>query len=144
MNREILFRGFHEDVTGKTVITVDGVEKRSEWMYGCYCTKGYGGASFDCIEPKNDEEAYYTWKVIPQTVGQFTGLVDKNGKRIFEGDIVSDGAVMYTVEFHSSAWFKRFAKDKSAYSRLHYNANCLEIIGDIFESPDLIGGESNG
>ena len=64
--REILFRG-------KT--------KQGEWVYGL---PFYTNEIIDGIESK-DGKLYY---VLPETVGQFTGLTDKNGKKVFEGDIV--------------------------------------------------------
>lgn len=154
MNREILFRGFHECADGKTVIKVDGIGKRGEWLYGCYCAKGYGCADFDCIEPKDDDEgfiSYYNWEVIPSTVGQFTGLCDKNGKKIFEGDI-------FKTKHNDWKYIVTWQDDNSRYlgiaigieRQICYVGMCdkngksaVEVIGNIWENSDLIGDESN-
>ena len=134
--REILFKGFHECENGETVITVNGVEKHGKWVEG------------DLYHDMNEEDRPlvapingYGKDVISLTVSQFTGLTDKNGKRIFENDIVSDGVVNYVIEFYNSAWFKRFMRTQDSHSRLHYNANYLEVNGNIFENADLMEEE---
>ena len=73
--------------------------------------------------------------VIPETVGQFTGLTDKTGKKIFEGDILSSNwGYKGEVEF-----------DSIMYAKLEcvFNENC-EIIGNIHDNPELLGGAEDG
>ena len=86
-------------------------------------------------------------EVIPETVGQFTGLTDKNGKKIFEGDIIQGTIV--------SAWNKELIRceivyDKDAFISVERKRNRawvhkvkfakdIEVIGNIYDNPELLG-----
>lgn len=84
-------------------------------------------------------------KIVPETVGQFTGFTDKNGKRIFEGDIIRKTnkgrhSEIFTANIHTD--FR--VKEEVYYGPFeHLTESCeYEIIGNIHDNPELLkGGE---
>lgn len=121
--REILFRG-------KRVS--DG-----EWLLGsliCYTRKG---ELVCCIHGD-----YYSHAIDPATVGQFTGLTDKNGKRIFEGDILQNeegclfgASYRFRVEFCKGRFYGDSGGDLTVCSSEMY---LCEVIGNIHDNPELM------
>lgn len=108
--REIKFRG-------KTV--------NGQWVIGGYTKRG--GKHY--IIRDIDEPAI---PVIPETIGQFTGLKDKNGKEIFEGDKVTADDEIYDVIFNErfGAFELRYTGNTVAF----YLRRDIEIIGNIHEN----------
>ena len=157
MNREIIFRG-------KSIGT-------GEWLYGHLFKWGLQPPSnVPCIcvcVPKTWKETYDLYAVRPDTIGQYTGLRDKNGKKIFEGDIlrltIPDGSTRHFVV----EWANRnrllmplggFEHDGNAVRisgwcfnwdghRLYPSFRAgvpdnerMEIVGNIHDNPDLLKG----
>lgn len=87
-------------------------------------------------------------EVIPETVGQYTGLTDKNGKKIFEGDILREAyhpEQDVIIEWSDGSFgFRRVNKSKDCvYSNVRYMQNAmsrLKIIGNIYDNdnPELL------
>ena len=82
-----------------------------------------------------------------ETVGQYTGLEDKNGKRMFEGDIVLDEQSGYN---YLIKWFPEYACFSLANKNGHMEFGCDEIeiflndlvvIGNVTDNPELLKGE---
>lgn len=102
------------------------------WVYGDLLTNN----------PTPQILAFYgQYLVDKDTIGQFTGLLDKNGKEIFEGDIVrdSEGRISYVKWLIQRCGFvlvyERFDKDiTGSYGKIEH----LEVIGNIHDNPELI------
>ena len=82
--------------------------------------------------------------IIPETIGQYTGSTDKNGKKIFEGDICqhrsyySDNIVISVVTY-TDGQFLAMADENSGFNL----SDKLEIIGNIHDNPELLKGGNN-
>ena len=128
--REILFRGKRMD--------------NGEWVYGYYVHIGPVSCQRTYIIPEY-ASALYVNEVYPSTVGQYTGLNDKHGKRIFEGDVAKvlqgkDKDIAY-VGFENGA-FMLYPKTGNIYERTlwsyWYNDWDVEVIGNIHDNPELL------
>ena len=133
--REILFRG-------KRLLT-------GEWVYGYYIHQTlFYGDDVDrhwIMEEGEFDSDYYEAKAIkPETLGQFTGLVDVNGKKIFEGDILDSPKyiVTYCADVNescgmSAGWYVQ-RNDFEGWLRLENRENHI-ILGNEFDNPELMG-----
>lgn len=134
--REILFRG--KRISGHRDNTKDGT-----MMYGSLFVDKKG-------QPKikwYDEHfgTAMTSNVDPDTVGQFTGLLDKNGKKIFEGDILKYQRDMNKYDSMIVVWNDSTASLVMAYSNAMYYYETLmnthmycEVVGNIHDNPELL------
>lgn len=135
--RKILFRGYSEEYG---------------WIYGDYAAPN--GIHPVNIFPHKDSNAIEGVAVEPKTVGQYTGLTDRNGKKIFEGDIVKGisyssewrGVIIWIDEIasfglycgHEVAW-----ENSSILKRTAKGTNdefTAEVIGNIHDNPELMEG----
>ena len=139
--REILFRGKRED--------------NGQWVIGFLSkTRGLDNKLHICIDYE-EKGVMCSSIVIPETVGQYTGLTDKNGNKIFEGDILR----YYDDEIQIVEWNKDFSnlmlhtyckyerkkgrkvviENSDGWNWIHdYPLNKMSIIGNIYDNPELL------
>ena len=145
--REVIFRGKRTD-NGEWVCG-DLLQDVESGICAIVSYVNLGGNIHDLSES-------CIFAVIPETVGQFTGLTDKNGVKIFEGDIVrygtntnrADNEEIYEVVFETrggSGYFGiRISEIETWQFCLEVPAKLMEVIGNIHDNPELLGGENNG
>lgn len=117
--RKILFRGKRLD-NGEWV---EGDLVNSVYKIGDTCVGTYG--SFLGMH-----------QVAPSTVGQYTGRQDKNGKRIFEGDIVEHAGKRFVIEYIEK--YCRFAGTRPGIVFAGFAFEHCEVVGNIHDHPDLM------
>lgn len=149
--REILFRGKRIDNSqwhiGRNIIQIDphledGSIGPTE-MYiipaGAYCFRCNGPFS---VSLEWSREVFAP--VDSETIGQFTGRLDKNGNKIFEGDIVKD---VRDDELNIVKWQNDgFVLMDDCDGVMFFNddlCSCLEIVGNIYDNPELLEVEND-
>ncbi len=120
-----------------------------QWLYGDLMHDNVGGSY---IYPIDAENLYKENAVIPDTVAQFTGLFDKNGKEIYEGDIMQipptecNNEITGVVEFHSDrgSYLVRSFLSGTCYSldfavrERMVGEKRGEVVGNIHDNPELL------
>ena len=133
MDREILFRGKRTD--------------NGEWI------KGFLFSTIDhtyiAYRNQYDDDLFFSPEAVfiealPETVCQYTGLTDRNGRKIFEGDIIQFEKKKYSVVWLDGT--ASFAAKPFEDGRCRPCMNCgtmkvSEVVGNIFDSPELLEGE---
>ena len=144
--REILFCGKRVD--------------NGEWVYGDFV--GYDMICDGLEDTVNATGEYYGQTpyvgfvdVIRETIGQYTGLTDKNGKKIFEGDIIKHHKTLWGEDASDIGvilWCERTCKfyrtskcdTVGRFEIWEETAENYEVIGNIHDNPELLGGGEDG
>ena len=145
MNREILFRGKRTD--------------NGEWVEGYYvpCTFGNWPCRPAIVDKADIENGMWHYdEVDPKTVGQFTGLDDKNGVKIFEGDIIEaqtqDTKQLRNAEVRFGEFTDINSDEDECYigfyivfdgivttaGQLKTCSDFIKVIDNIFDNPELL------
>ena len=120
---EILFRGKRID--------------HDEWVYGGVYTEGDTAFILGLFS---------SYPVIPETIGQYTGMEDKNGVKIFEGDVLHwDLHWGWYVGYENGAFRKIPLSNIQRINWRHYpleqeGLKTWEVIGNIHDNPELLDG----
>ena len=137
--REILFKGKRAD--------------NGEWVEGAFSKYNWNILDERKEKPQiiifsDNEDIDGLWcGVLPETVGQYTGLTDKNGRKIFEWDIVEGNSEYFTythpygkVVYDGGQYLISFDDVLEDIECLGAWANDVEIIGNIYDNPELPEG----
>lgn len=139
--REIVHRGKRKDngewVYGSLVIANDPINAGK-----CFILQST--SDFSCGGDQGERIRIGCFaEVDPETTGEYTGLIDKNRKRVFEGDVlVINEAWHYPVcvKFTEFSWECHSPTHKLYRHRLEANQEKYEVIGNIYDNPELLGG----
>lgn len=135
--REIIFKGKRKD-SGK-------------WVEGYYVKK------YDLLGKRHlilNVDNYVRWEcveIVPETLCQFTGLCDKNGKKIWEKDILMahldesypEDVTYETVEWNFAGWVGNETDSTDRKYLDEFDLEYFEVVGNIFDNPELLQEESD-
>ena len=122
MNREIKFRG--KDILHKS------------WQYGSLA-KDEPQKSYYII----DNEYGRGIDVDKETIGQYTGLHDKNGKEIYEGDVLKGTFYGFPMPEYDYVFQIYWDEKEKGFMANYFEPSECEVIGNIYDNPELLGGE---
>ena len=141
-NREIKFRGLNQSNEMVYGDLIHGVGSKSGNVY--ILPRVINLAKIKHCDPLDGV------KVNPESVGQFTGLHDKNGKEIYSKDLVRQGSDLYRIELCVGGFecieIRELKKggfiEGSTYSFSVLSDRYCEVIGNVFENPEILSDKN--
>ena len=134
--REILFKAKQID--------------NGEWIEGCLVIDHSRSNLFEYRMQPVESGVLYTPPIYPKTLCQFTGLCDKNGKKIWESDILMahldesypEDVTYKTVEWGVAGWVTHEANSIDREYIDEFDLKYFEVVGNIFDNKELLQEES--
>ena len=122
-------------------------ENNDEWVEGFFVENHFSVSEYRECFIRDLEGTMY--KVIPETVGQYTGLTDKNGTKIFESDVIKIefqqdfyiGEIYWADDF--LGWIVKFLDGTTPETMElinFYNTKYVEVIGNVYDNSELLKG----
>lgn len=119
MNREIKFRGKNYE---------------NKWKYGDLVQEKWKQGKAIMIKKETT-----AWSVPEDTVGQYTGLHDKNGKEIYEGDILKGTFYGFPMPEYDYVFQIYWDEKEKGFMASYFEPSECEVIGNIYDNPELLG-----
>lgn len=127
-NRKILFRGKRED--------------NGKWVYGYYTLYGRSRGLYPAIITGTEQGCVIPAFIVPETRGEYTGLTDKNGTKIFEGDILNfcydEEYTNYEVIWFGNKWLVLTCGSNGTDNLDIFFCQHSAVIGNIYDNPELL------